>query len=230
MKILSKEFWSILFVALVAFSELASAVTVSTSTVIGGNLAGQPLSGSAWSISVLPGSEISGNVQVSNFNAHRAGAVVPFGYTWTWGARESSIVTVDNWISTGSSNYNVPINLTAPEDTGIYYILFGHRGEFNLGQVFSATNWEKRSLTWNDGNDYHDMDDATLQFAHDNGYVEAWSYLFPSGYHDVNLAVLPIKINVSNVPVPSAVWLFISGVLFLKSLDKRNKCFDVCSS
>ncbi len=230
MKKLSKNFWLIYFIVLVAVGETASAVTVSTSTVTGGNLAGQPLSDSAWSVSVLPGAEISGNIQVSNFNAHRSGAVVPFGYTWTWGARENSIVTVDTWISTGSSNYNVPINLTAPEETGAYYILFGHRGEFNLGQVFSATNWQTRSLTWNDGNDYHDMDEATLQFAHDNGYVEDWSYLFPTGYHDVNLAVLPIRVNVSNVPVPSAVWLFLSGIMFLKSLDKRNRYFWIRSS
>jgi len=213
-----KRVISLLIIAV--FIAVPSANAQSTSFLTGGSLAGQPLSASQWSISVDPGALISGNVLLQNFNAHRPGAVVPFGYTWTWGPRESSIVTVSNWISTGTTDWNVPISLTAPDTPGEYYLLFGHRGEFNLSQVFSATNWMAGPVVWHDGNDYHDMDPVTLQFAHDNGYAHKWSYLFSDGYRPTDLAVMPIKVNV--VPEPSAIMLVGTSLVGLIGAVRRR--------
>ena len=169
---------------------------ISKALLTGGNLAGQTLSNTSWEISVNPGQSITGNVIFKAYNAHRSSAVVPLGYTWTWGNRQTAIVTVDSWISTGWSNWDVSFNLTAPSTPGIYYILFGHRGEYTMSQVFSATNWKVGSGTWNDGNDYHDMNENTLLFALQYGYAQGWLWLFTGGYDPTNIAVMPIKVKV----------------------------------
>lgn len=172
----------------------------STAFLIGGTLAGQPLSESNWTISVEPNAPIHGKVVCRLFNQHDIKAVVPFGYTWTWGEREHAIVTVNKWIQPGVSEWDAVINLTAPATPGTYYIIFAHRGEYNMSQIFSATNWVVGSVRWHDGNDFHDMDAATLEFAHEHGYVEEWPYLFDSGILHARIATLPIKVVVGNVP------------------------------
>jgi hypothetical protein len=67
----------------------------------------------------------------------------------------------------------------------------------NINQVMSATNWAVGSVTWNDGNDYHDMDDTDISSAHSNGYVQDWKYLFKDGYSSLDVSVMPIKVVVS---------------------------------
>ncbi|MBK8167949.1 MAG: hypothetical protein IPK64_18545 [bacterium] len=172
----------------------------------GGTLAGQPLSATEWIIDVAPGQPITGNILCTAFGGRSGpGVVIPFGYTWTWGSRASAIRTLSNNLPQSASNWNVPINLTAPNEPGVYHILFGLRGEFNMQQVFSATNWT-RSVVWNDGNDFHDMDDATLQAAHESGFV-SWSWLFNTGYTAADVGVMPIKVIVgSTVPAEATSW------------------------
>ena len=164
----------------------------------GGMLSDQSLSSSVSTVFVEPGEPIIGTVSLLANNAHsRPSVVVPFGYTWTWGERESAIVTVQNDIVPGATNFNVPINLTAPSTTGTYYIIFGLRGEFTMRQVLSATNWTVGSGTWHDGNDYHDLTDNDLLLSKTLGYVPGWPYLFSGGYSDTSIAVMPLKIVVT---------------------------------
>jgi hypothetical protein len=162
----------------------------------GGVLAGQSLSGSKWTIYVEPKENIEGNVKCKTYNSNSPDAVVPFGYTWTWGKRESSIVTIDNWIPTGGRYWDISIDLRAPSEPKTYYIIFGTNGEFDMEQVFSSTSWVYRKIVWYDGNDFHDMDDNNLLFAHKNGYVSNWPYLNDTGYHIANVPVMPIKVVV----------------------------------
>ncbi|MBN1574630.1 MAG: hypothetical protein JW984_15640 [Deltaproteobacteria bacterium] len=162
----------------------------------GGVLAGQSLSESKWTIYVEPKEYIEGNIECKTYNSNSPDAVVPFGYTWTWGKRESSIVTIDKWIPTGGRNWDIPIDLKAPSEPKTYYVIFGTNGEFNMEQVFSSTSWVYRKIVWYDGNDFHDMDDKVLFFAHENGYIQNWPYLNDTGYHVDDVPVMPIKVIV----------------------------------
>ena len=164
----------------------------------GGILAGQALSTSNWEISVGAGTQITGNVlfDVSNFMG--ANAVAPLGYTWTWGERSTAIATIYGSIPTGTTSWNVPINLTAPLAPGTYYLLFGMNGEFNMSQVLSCDSWAASGgVIWNDGNDYHDMAASDISFAHNNGFVDSWQYRTGSGYKPADVAMMPVKVVVS---------------------------------
>jgi hypothetical protein len=163
----------------------------------GGTLAGQQLSDSLWTIIVSPDQDITGNILCEAYGSRAISSIViPFGYTWTWESRETAIVTLSGNLPQSASNWDVPIDLTAPSDPGTYYILFGLRGEFNMAQIFSSTNWHMPAPVWNDGNDFHDMDDAKLSYAHDHGNVTL-PILTTSGYVDYEVGVMPIKVIVS---------------------------------
>ncbi len=67
-------------------------------------------------------------------------------------------------------------------------------------------------------NDFHDMTDDELAFAHENGDVP-WTLLIPAGYVPSQPGVMPIKVNV--VPIPGAVWLLISRVIAVVGIRKK---------
>jgi hypothetical protein len=165
--------------------------------ITGGTLAGQALSASNWQVTVAPGAQISGTVQLSTNNTMGSSAVAPFGYTWTWGDRVTSIGSINSWIPTGQQTWSATFNQTAPSTPGTWYILFGFNGEYTLQQVFSCTNWTNPTVVWNDGNDYFDMNATNLSAAHTVGYVASWNYLFPDGVHLADVPVAPIKVVVS---------------------------------
>jgi len=169
--------------------------------LISGTVSGQILSPEDWTIYIRPGEAVNGTVVVQAHNAHRSSAVVPFGYTWTWGARETAIVTINNWIPTGTRNWNISLNLNGPAIPGEYYVLFGLQGEFNMQQIFSCSNWQLNSLSWHDGNDYHDLSPGALALANEKGYVYDWPYDVLGGVVYPGLAVMPIKVVVCEAPI-----------------------------
>jgi hypothetical protein len=128
------------------------------------------------------------------------------------------MVTLSGNISQSASDWNVPIDLTAPEAVGTYYILFGLRGEFTMEQVFSGTNWTYGSVVWNNGNDFHDMSADELAYAHENGNVP-WTLLLPEGYIPSEPEVMPIQVNV--VPIPGTICLLVSGLIGLAGIRKK---------
>ena len=214
-------------VAIVSMALVTSNVYSSTIFITGGSINGTSLSSTQWDINASQGEVLSGTISITvTREASGPGVVLPLGYTWTWGARETSISSIATESGPGTQSYNVPINLNAPASDGVYYILFGTRGEFNLSQVFSATNWTaSNSGVWHDGNDYYDMSDSDLLFAHENGYVANWPLLTSGGYiiDERGNGVAPIRINVGAVPVPPAVWLFGSGLIGLIGIARRKK-------
>jgi hypothetical protein len=190
----------------------AQCVNDGSGTVLlqGGALNGVDLGSTAWELTALRGASITGSVQCATFNTMDANAVAPFGYTWTWGARTSSIISISDWIPVGSSSWTVPIDLTAPTNPGIYYLLFGFSGEYTAEQVLSCDNWAAGgSIRWNDRNDYWDLDATRLAFAHTNGYAYLWPYRRASGAEEYALTaipVLPIKII-----VPDSGMIYLTG-------------------
>jgi hypothetical protein len=167
-----------------------------TVLLTGGQLNGEPVGPANWTVTVSPGAPISGSVQLAALNRMGSNAVAPFGYTWTWGPRTSSIAGISGWIPTGASSWTIPVNLTAPSTPGTYFILFAFRGEFNLAQVMSVTNWSAGGPVWNDGNDLVDVSECLLRFAHNFGFVPSWNLRYSSSFAKVDQPAAPIRIVV----------------------------------
>jgi hypothetical protein len=165
--------------------------------LVGGELAGHELSPTDWSIAVGRGRPIAGSLRIEADNFMGSNAVAPFGFTWTWGDRRSSVRVVRRSIRSGVSTLDVPLDLRAPSEPGTYYILFAFNGEFTGEQVFSCHSWAAEDgVTWYDGNDYHDMTDSEINFAHKRGFVNAWKYRTANGYRDADVPMMPIRVVV----------------------------------
>jgi len=162
----------------------------------GGSLNGQTVDASHYSIDVDPGATISGTIKVQTYNSHPPSAIEPLGYTATWGDRVAQVVTINPWIGTGTNYYDIPVNKTAPNTPGTYYLPIAFAGTYNLAQVMSATHpaW---SAVWYDGNDVGwDWTLAQYQQARDQGFV---SQFF--GYPDARVSGLTWDIAANWVAV-----------------------------
>jgi len=73
------------------------------------------------------------------------------------------------------------VQLSAPPQAGIYYIIFAFRGELTGAQMASATNWPLGYEVWNDGNDIADFSSTQISEAQQNG-VTVVNWLYTSGY------------------------------------------------
>lgn len=171
--------------------------------VLGGTLAGQSLSGSAWEITVAPGARIQGTINARTNNLMGSNGVAPFGYTWTWGTRQTDHVTHAASIGTGPIDWVIPFDRTAPVSTGTYFILLAFQGEMTMEQVLSCTNWTVADPVWGDGNDYVEVPADRLTTAHTDGFVAAWPIKFADGNHLFDIPLAPIKVIVS-CPTPGS--------------------------
>ncbi|MEI9476999.1 MAG: S-layer homology domain-containing protein, partial [Deltaproteobacteria bacterium] len=167
----------------------------------GGNLNGTSLSQTSRVVNVNPGAAISGNVAIQCDNHMPGSSVAPLCYTWFWGKRTASLSTINGSISSGVTNWTVPINLTAPTTPGDYWIVFAFHGEYTAEEICSLTNWSySGGPVWNDGNDIWDCTSATIDSFNNIGAY--WtSMLFPSGYVPVWQPATAVKIHVSSTTV-----------------------------
>lgn len=189
----------------------------------GGSLNGQTVDANNYWIQVDPGEQINGTVKIHTHNNMGGGAVAPLGYTVTWGSRSSQPVQTHGWIGTGGQNYNIGINKTAPTTEGQYYIWISFRGEFNISQVMSGSNWTT-SVQWNDGNDIGwDFDATQYQQARDHGQV-----LNPikvsSGYQDGWMPANWVGVQVGDPPpaVPGPLAGMVGLVMLAGICGKRK--------
>ena len=109
--------------------------------VEGGNLNGKTIDAAHDAITVAPGAPIKGSIAVETFNAMHENAVAPLGGTVDWGNRCEQPWLAERWIETGTHRYVVQVDKTAPNKPGTYHIIVAFRGEYNVGQVMSLTNW-----------------------------------------------------------------------------------------
>jgi hypothetical protein len=187
----------VLFVFLAAGATMAA--ERHSEHLVGGELAGQDLGPDQWVIEVTSQQPIQGTVRIETVNPEDDPAAnVPFGYTWTWGDRKTDIVPVFSDLPAGTTEHVIPIELTAPNEAGAFYLIFGHGTAVNLQQVFSATYWEDGTPIWDDDNDLLDLGEEQLEEARRYGYVEDWTFLREGEYGPEEIAVVPVKIVVTH--------------------------------
>src|SRR5262249_54902903 len=147
-------------------------------------------------VSVSPGATVSGSITVQINSTWPSNATMAMGVTPSWGDRPTSYTDLGGF-STPVSNMSRTINLnyTAPNTPGTYYIIAAFRGEFNAGQVMSATNWTVGQLYWNDSDDIAGWQASTIDTANANGTVAA-AYRFPSGNNPQYVPATAIRIDV----------------------------------
>ena len=185
-------------------------------TLNSGTINGQSINPSSPHITVATGSSITGTVNITLCNSNDSQTAVPVCATPNWGDRTAIYWTIDGWAPVGGTSYYVDVDLTAPNTEGAYYILFGSSGEFDCGDVVSNTNWAYGDPVWNDGNDYADFDEAMIQTAIQNGWVEA-SKLASSGFTSSRVGANAVKITViddytTTTTIPSDL-ILITGVV-----------------
>lgn len=174
-----------------------------TATIVSAQLNGAPLDTAAPEIVVEAGQTITGTVTTRTMHNYNSGAVVPYGYHYSWDARSGSKVTISSDLSNGPQTWNTSLNLTAPSKPGTYWLAFASNAEFNLNQVFSSTNWKVGSVHWNDGNDIFDLSDNAFESAWSAGYVQVSNYEFQPSSNRLSaehIGCAPIKIVVTKTP------------------------------
>ncbi|MBN1212567.1 MAG: VCBS repeat-containing protein [candidate division Zixibacteria bacterium] len=148
--------FSFLFIfILLVFNNASADMTVE---LIGGSLNGVPVDGGVLEMTVTPGADITGTVSIRTANSSPSNNIAPLVLVWNWDTHQSAFATIDGWIPTGVTNYDVPISLTVPDTSGLYFITFAFGLEKTGAQVASLTNWQVDggAAHWNDGMDIAD--------------------------------------------------------------------------
>ncbi len=137
-------------------------------------------------IIVSPGQEINGSVTLSAHNAFPAGWVAPLIGTPSWGDKTSSWWLIYSSLPVGDSTKSTSVDITAPQEPGVYHIIFAFSCEMTGDQVASATDWHAGHDVWGDGNDLADLNSTQVWEAQHNsllpiiwlsadGYSPAWT-------------------------------------------------------
>ncbi len=150
--------------------------------LVSGTLNEQSVSPQSRHITVSPGELIVGDFLVETTNLMAPSAVAPLGAMVTWGDRKTSNWLENEWIATGTNQYLIHVNKTAPTEPGVYHIIAAFHGEYTINQVMSCTNWTVEQPVWNDNNDVVDWGSQQIDEANSLGYVRVWPMLGSDKY------------------------------------------------
>ncbi|MBN1352202.1 hypothetical protein JXJ21_22585 [candidate division KSB1 bacterium] len=147
---------------------------------------------------VKPNEAIGGQVWLKADNLHNATDTVPLAGTPGWDRHSTSYWGISPSLPYGFSEQNAGINLTAPADTGLYYIFFAFISEKSHSNVMSLTAWDYGSGdVWDDGFDVADWGENEARMALDSGFVMT-PFLFPEGYQPRKIPATVIRVKVYN--------------------------------
>ncbi len=173
-------------------------------TLNSGILNGNEINALNPAITVSPATKISGTLNITVYSCHSSGAIVPVGATPTWGNRKTSYWTIARHVQTGNTTHTIRVNLTAPRDAGMYYLIVAVSGQMDVGDIMSCTSWNypkdspMKEEVWNDGNDVVDWTTTTIQRTIDYGWT-ALHFLNDTGeYMDVNWGATAVRIIVKS--------------------------------
>ncbi len=121
--------------------------------IAGGTLNGGEIDAGNRALTVETGAPITGQVRVRADNRMPTGAVTPLGGTAVWGERTTAFWMTQSNFATGIEEFDMPIDLTAPDEPGTYHIVLAFEGEFTMEQIMSRTNWTASDVVWNNGID-----------------------------------------------------------------------------
>lgn len=194
----------------------------------GGQLNGQVVDQTHYSIQVEPGELLSGWINIKAYNHHSPAAVVPVAGTFTWGLREEQPWLVTGHITPGWHDLTVDIsgqNKYAPTTPGIYDIIIANVGEFTADQIMSATGWayerDYGHVVWYDDNDHGwDWTAAQFQQAREDGQVTYLLLRFTAEYLEATYGANWVEVHV--VPEPGTILLASIGVGFVGWLRRRT--------
>jgi len=159
-------------------------------------LSGQTLSLTDPVIQVAPGESISGSITVEVHNGHHPGAIVPLAATPSWGEPETSYWAVVPHVGSGISTWTIPVDLTAPEEPGTYYIAAAIAGRYNYAQVMSCTH-AGLVADWSDDNDVAEWSADQFEHAIEYGWVLARTEgPEPGQYFDQAMGATAVRIEV----------------------------------
>lgn len=152
-------------------------------------------------IYVSRGDSIAGEIMLQAINQGNPDWGAPLTGTPSWGEHERMYWDSDIWLPPDTSLHTLSIDITAPVDTGLGYIVYVWGHESDPANVLSLTYWRfPGGPVWNDGVDVADWSDEQIQMAIDSGCV-ASQYLYADstyGLMRVPAAALRIYVRDDN--------------------------------
>ncbi len=191
--------------------------------LVSGDLNGQglgPGNSGNHQVTVQPGVALTGDVTIMVHNTFPSSAITPVAASPTWGDPAASCWQIDSWAPVGDTNYDVLINLTAPAQTGTYYILFAMNGAYNIAQIMSGTHpaWP---ADWQNGNVVVKRPPSEFESAMGTGSIVPFDWFTPpGGYAEGGLSLNAVRVVVTPEPTTMALLAF-SG---LCACGRRRAC------
>ena len=179
------------------FIYLTATIAAQTITLVSGNLNGVAVEAGVLEIAIAPEDSVKGSITVEAINPSPQSNVAPLVMVWSWGAHETSFTTIYYSLPTGTSSYEVPVELASPGLDGIYYLSFAFSLEMTGAQVASLTNWQTDGgkAHWNDGHDIADWSESEYQQSVVSHFVTTL-YEGPGGLGNSDLGAAMVKIEV----------------------------------
>jgi hypothetical protein len=152
--------------------------------VIGGTGDFAAISATNKTLKTSPGKALRGTVTLRALNLGPSFAVAPLIYTPSWGDPSASWRAINDWIRSGATDQVASLSLAAPENPGVYHIIFVFQWEKGGDHVASGTNYVLGAGRWNEGHNITSLSEGKLAEAQAKGYTTA-TWLYGNGYSQV---------------------------------------------
>lgn len=127
--------------------------TFGTLSIVSGTGSFSGIGPSNKTVTVAPGTPLSGTISVNAVYQSSGNYVAPLIYASSWGDHTANWVLVATSVPPGMNTYSPTISLTAPWIARTFYLTFAYQLEIGGDHVASMTNWALGFDTWYDGND-----------------------------------------------------------------------------
>lgn len=195
----------------------------SSMLLVDGTIAGHYVTPVNRTLTVMPGALLTGELHVQVNSTFPAGSPMALGVTSTWGVPQISYTDLGSLPTpVAGLSKTIPIYMEAPTQPGIYYIISAFYGDYEAGQVMSATHSSVGANVWHNGDDIAAWTPATIDMANAYGTVLV-NYLFPWGNNPRSVPATAIKIVVSTSdPANRSLVKVMGGTLAGQTITETN--------